>query len=580
MQLLDEIAILYDDDGFVEPAGVAADPREGAIGLMGRQVAGREFLNALLLHGQLSSLVGVVSSESSAETLKRFCFSHPSAQWRQRRLSLVWEHRLIADFYARPSPVLHLPGPLDSRFAWVRQGVGSGACAFSGVTHTLCSEGIARQLCELVTAPFEAFDTLICTSRAVVDMVRAVAGDYADYLSDRIGGTPQLVPRLALIPLGVDATRYQPPSPEERARYRGELGIADEELAVLFVGRLSHHAKAHPFPMFAGLGQAGRQIDRPVRLILCGWAPNDAVRRAFLDGAAEFCPEVRLTLLDGHDPHWRAGAWKAADLFTSLSDNIQETFGLVMIEAMASGLPVVASDWDGYRDLVEDGETGLLVPTRMIAGATAGVTARLLQGEINYDVFLGETSQAIAVDPAAAAAAYTRLLSDAALRRQMGEAGRQRVLTEFAWPRIIAAYEQLWFEQDAERRAWLASHSSCHGRRSGPALYPDPECSFAGYPTAWMHAQDRLVATHVPADRVERLVALPLTNHVAERRIADPALIRSVAAQATAPQLVSELVALFESTGVSRQVALATLAWMLKYGLLQEPPVARGISAR
>ena len=110
-------------------------------------------------------------------------------------------------------------------------------------------------------------------------------------------------------------------------------------------------------------------------------------------------------------------------MFVSPSDSIQETFGLSVIEAMASGLPVVASDWDGYRDLVEDGRTGFLVPTTTVAGATATATARLLIGELNYDHFLAECSQATAVDIAGMGAALTRLVSEGDLRLGMGAAG-------------------------------------------------------------------------------------------------------------------------------------------------------------
>src|SRR5262249_12239318 len=53
----------------------------------------------------------------------------------------------------------------------------------------------------------------------------------------------------------------------------------------------------------------------------------------------------------------------ASDIFVSFSDNIQETFGISIVEAMAAGLPVVASDWDGYRELVTHEVTGFLVPT-------------------------------------------------------------------------------------------------------------------------------------------------------------------------------------------------------------------------
>ena len=130
-----------------------------------------------------------------------------------------------------------------------------------------------------------------------------------------------------------------------------------------------------------------------------------------------------MTFVDGRGAEQRSSVWRAADIFTSLSDNIQETFGLVIVEAMASGLPVVASDWDGYRDLVVDGETGLLVPTAMVVDSTRQMTARLIVGEINYDHFLAEASQAAVVDPTAAAAAYGCLLRDAHRRLRPGGGG-------------------------------------------------------------------------------------------------------------------------------------------------------------
>ena len=59
-------------------------------------------------------------------------------------------------------------------------------------------------------------------------------------------------------------------------------------------------------------------------------------------------------------------ALSSADLALSLVDNTQETFGLAIAEAMAAGLPVIASNWNGYRDLVRHGVDGYLVPSSLV----------------------------------------------------------------------------------------------------------------------------------------------------------------------------------------------------------------------
>jgi glycosyltransferase involved in cell wall biosynthesis len=372
----------------------------------------------------------------------------------------------------------------------------------------------------MVTAPYEPHDVLVCTSRAVVEMVRAVTGAYADYLRERHGGTPGLGLRLEIIPLGVDPERFRPPTPEERAAQRRALQATDDEVIILFVGRLMAHAKAHPVPMFQAVSLAAQATGQRAHLVLAGWG-DPAVVRAFRDAGRTFAPNVRLSVVDGTRPETRFAVWHAADVFTSLADNIQETFGLAVIEAMASGLPVVASDWDGYRDLVADGETGYLVPTRMVRGATSESTVRLLLGTIDYDQFLAECNQTVAVDVFTAAEGYARLLGDPALRRRMGTAGRQRVLDRFAWPHVIRAYEDLWRGQEAERQSWMARASGAKKTYAGPARYPAPEDSFAGYPTAVLEWEDRVQAVPGAEQQLATLLGTPLTAYAAEARVQD-----------------------------------------------------------
>ncbi|MBX9625122.1 MAG: glycosyltransferase family 4 protein, partial [Gemmataceae bacterium] len=298
---------------------------------------------------------------------------------------------------------------------------------------------------------------------------------------------------------------------------------------------------------------------RAVHLVMAGWAANQPTADAFRAGAAAFAPPARVSFVDGQDPQVRAAVWPASDIVISLPDNIQETFGLVVVEGMAAGRPVVGSDWDGYKDLIADGQTGYLVPTRAVRGATAGATARLVGGAVNYDYFLAGCCQAVAVDPGAAADALARLVGDDALRERMGAAGRERVLARFAWGHVIRAYESLWAEQEREVGRVAAA---------GVVRYPPPEVSFAGYPTGWLDDASPVQAVPGAAAVLPRVLGLALTGFVAERRCADPVVLAELLRAAEAGATVGALAADLEGRGLAPEPARATVAWLLKYGLL------------
>ncbi len=564
------IALVYDDEGYTERLRAPDNPSPGQpMGLMGRQVAGKEFLDAYLSHGTWTELVALVQRRQSVESLARLCHEHLSSRTRQRRLIAIDECQFHRRFFPQPpAPLLYTPHPPDTRFAWARQHGGPTAFALCGVTHTLSSAPAVNHLCQLVTTPYESYDALICTSQAVLRLVQTVTGTYADYLRERHGGSPGVRLRLAMIPLGVDPAKFRPPTPEERSTRRQALGIRDDEVVVLFVGRLSHHAKAHPFPLFHGVDRAARQTGRKVHLVMCGWASNAAVQKAFEDGARVFAPGVRVSFVDNLTPDLRHGIWHVADVFASLVDNIQETFGLVIVEAMASGLPVVATDWNGYRDLVADGVSGLLVPTWMVRDAGADATSKLIVGELNYDHFLAEYTQTVGVDLDASAAAFTRLIGDESLRREMGSAGRQRVIERFTWAKVIAAYEDLWRSQEDERQAQAKLGAAVRPYR-GPACFPSPDHSFAVYPTQCLDDKTRLCSIPQALGQLHALLTTALTTHAAESRVTDSAVLQRVLAAAGDGRTVAELDIVLAAAGAEHVVGRTTLAWLLKYGLLR-----------
>jgi hypothetical protein len=151
-------------------------------------------------------------------------------------------------------------------------------------------------------------------------------------------------------------------------------------------------------------------------------------------------------------PALRPLFFAAADLFVFPGDTVQEAMCLVAAEAMASGLPVVASDWDGVRDLVQDDETGYLVPT--YAMETLNEIEALFPASDFLTDFLF-LAQSTYVDVDVLTQRLRALLRDPALRRRMGEAGRHRVERHFAhqswWSATAAEWQTQIREAMAER---------------------------------------------------------------------------------------------------------------------------------
>ena len=182
--------------------------------------------------------------------------------------------------------------------------------------------------------------------------------------------------------------------------------------------------------MFIALQKAAKRCGRRFHFVMAGWFPRGERDQTLYQEAANcYAPDVPVHFLDGKNQDVVRCCWAAADMFLSLVDNPQETFGLAPVEAMAAGVPLVVSDWDGYRYTVTDGEEGFLIPTLAPARAQQGRELALNHdhGLTTYQDYVGSVAQHVAVDTEAAAAAIARLAEDLELRQRMGSAGRKTV---------------------------------------------------------------------------------------------------------------------------------------------------------
>jgi len=469
-----EPAIYFEPDGYDLSGQV----------LVGRQVASHGFLRAAVAAADGAPLTGHGPAQSAAAFRAAVLALDPAAQ--AEFIALDQLERLAGRVCHRPDPQL---GPA----AQLRLRVGAGAYALTGVVHTTAT--VLGQLASLTAEPLAPWDALICPSRSVVESLQALHGRQAEYLRWRFGREAQVPTlNLPLIPLGVHCRDFEF-SADARAEARAALGIADDEVVALFVGRLSFVTKAHPLPMYLGLQAAAERTGRKLALIQCGWTAQPASAKALAEGAAQFCPAVKALFLDGREPQAARRAWACADLFVSFSDNPQETFGLTPIEAMAAGLPVVVSDWDGYRESVRDGVEGFRVRTWAPQGGFGDALARVREaGTLPMDLTCWAAAASTAVDVPAAARALATLVADPDLRRRMGEAGRARAREAYDWAGIYAQHQALWSELDARRRgasaeelAWLAA--APRASAAGVDFFE----LYGHYPTATLSGATRVV---------------------------------------------------------------------------------------
>jgi glycosyltransferase involved in cell wall biosynthesis len=480
--------------------------------LLGRQAAGEGFLKALVRYGRSQDLFCYAPSRAD---FQEFCkLARPVARTNQK---VHWLDERNPPSLARAG-TLFRPDTLIGDLAFQRRGGDPRAYSLCGVTHTIASRGPQRAIADLLTSPVERWDALVCTSLSVRRTVERLLEGHAEYLAERCGSRPELDLKLPVIPLGVD-TRGVPEGQaavEARARLRGALELQSDEVVMLFMGRLVFYAKAHPVPLYLAAERAARQSGKRLVLLMAGWFENAQEEAEFKALPAKLCPSVRTVFVDGRTPEIRRDVWAASDLFISLSDNVQETFGLTPIEAMAAGLPVIVSDWDGYRESVRDGIEGLRVPT-LLPPAGAGRDLASLYGvdTLSYSDYVANLAMATAVDVEACTEAIVRLVGDDGLRQKLGENGRQRARSTYDWSVVVAKHEELWTEL-GELRAAGPPRFAAKKRPYNP-LMPDPFELHGHYPTRVLGGTDR-VSLGTGHELFERLSESTMTRYGADYR--------------------------------------------------------------
>ena len=530
----------------------------------GKDMANNAFLSAYLATTQHEDLYLYAPTSGTAEKYREVLGSLTDRKFKAHYLSLNEIQRL-----GEPGCLMHLD-PHLGRDAWDRRRIGQRSYSIAALIHTMAGPFNLDSHMETLLGPVQSWDALVCTSRAVKRTVELLFERWHAYLADRFGATRLPTPQLPILPLGVDVAKFR--RTEERAAagraWRAKLGIPDDALAALYLGRLSYVEKAHPTPMFIAMEQAARASGRKMHAILAGWFPMPEHEAAFREAASLYAPSVGLSIVDGRSEPAKTEIWHAADVFCSLVDNIQETFGLAPVEAMAAGLPVVVSDWDGYRDTVVDGENGFRIPTYAPPGGAGGLLPLGNAGlNESFQRYVGSAALMTAVDIPRAAAAFAVLATQPELRRTMAESAARRAREVFDWPVVMELYRQLWTELAARR----TSEAENAPRRDGHAAEPRTEDPFRlyGHFATRQLSHDAVVALS-PAGEGVPVAAIPKSslNNLADRHFLRPAEQQAVLERlARGPQPISALLGAVPD--VRRAAVYRWLGHLLKFDAIR-----------
>jgi len=531
-------------------------------GVVGRQSAGAGFLEALVRAGTQDELYCLTGQQSEFAEFQRKVASlasdpPPSVWIRPDDLEPL-----------RKAGCLYQPGPIIAEIAWLRRFRDERLFSICGITHSVATDRVIRGIRDFLTAPTQPWDALVCTSQSALAATARIMDSWTDYLLGRGFTVPASPMRTAVIPLGVHLDRFRR---DDAALARGRalrqrLNIPDDAVVGLYFGRFNFLSKAHPTPMYRAFELAQRVLPPGrVHLLMTGQFSDPRAAAQFDAARHRFGQSVSLHMLDGRDAE--AGAsWFAADFFVSLVDNVQESFGLTPVEAMAASLPCIVSDWNGYRETVIDGETGFLIPTMTPPpGAGIEIADHLARHAFDHSTYIGIVSQSTAVDIDACAHAIVTLANDRELRQRLGENGRRRAETVYDWRAIIDQYVALWSEL-AELRAAAPVRAKRQAGETVHPDYPDPFSMFRAHPTRALGDDDEVALADLDAPFVlERLRKYAL-HMFAGPLLLEPAAVDQLLAALAAPRRVHELAAEFGAH--RRERLLRTLIWLYKYGLV------------
>lgn len=224
--------------------------------------------------------------------------------------------------------------------------------------------------------------------------------DYAN--TSALMDTEGVMDKVEVHPFGIDQNRFSPGS----SPFRAKFGITSNEIVFVFVGGLD---KAHHFKGVPQILEALKQL--PLTNWRCLIAGSGDMKETFEANVADSDIANKVHFLGNVSDEELPNVYRAGDIHLFPSTERAEAYGYVALEAAATGIPTIASDLPGVREVVLDGESGLLVAPRDVESLKE---------------------------------AMLTLMSQKELRERLGFSARKRIEAQFTWEPLISKLEDTY----------------------------------------------------------------------------------------------------------------------------------------
>ncbi|MET4694892.1 glycosyltransferase [Endozoicomonas lisbonensis] len=518
------------------------------LGYNGLQNANDSFLKAIVRHSQFTEL-HLFLMPAEIEGFRSAWQPHFDAYGSDKVIRLISVHQLPDYFSQCFYAVFHCGDPYISDLVALRDHHAPKCFPVVGRAHTMSDDPGLSRIKDLVMSPVKSCDAILCSSVSQRQVVKRLLSTASASISDSLGIALPYRGRLEQQGLGLEVDSE---CQESKDAVRKSLNLPDDKKILLCLGRLSPFDKMDIHPLLLALNELVEawRIDDFLLVIAGSGDAGGPYVQSLLKRAYELNLEDHLRFELSIDESKKHQLYKAADVFVSLADNVQESFGITPLEAMRDEVPVVLSDWNGYRELVENEVNGYLIPTMGVNNEAVNRSLSLLHAPQARLI----EAQSVSVDIEALVNVLAGLLTDDGLRQQAGKAGRRHFVEQFAWPGLIDAYQQMAVALGKE----AASVAYRQGRPAGLAFHN----VFGHYPSEQLELSRNLVTT----DRGLRvLIQSEHGFHFSELKgWLDQDVIYQLLEQCIQSRTVASLEALHEGQSIR-----FTLAWMLKYQLLK-----------